>query len=387
MWDGFWHETRKATTRGRSRRAGQARPVGPRGRSRLPVPVGLAALAALLALGASGAAAAPFPSTAPPPGPALVLARLDSLLAAGQPQQAAPLALRAVERWGDDPLFGWQLTGRAGAALRAAGRATEALPLLERAAASHPGDSSLHHELGLTLGELGRRGRALAEFEQASTLDPAAVAPHFEAGRLRAALGDWRRARDEVERGRVLCGGCPEADRLLASLLLRAGQPAEALPPLRRLWETAPDSLVRRNLVGALAAAARDSDLLALVAATPPGARDRDDWRMAIQAEARRGEAGWALAALAVSDTVDSRRFPGDEAVFWAQAALNLLAVRDAAGALRAVDRALARAPGNAVYHHNRAAALAALGRDAEARRELATAAALGDSSAAPPGR
>ncbi len=384
MWDEFYHEEREASTRGRPCLVGA---VGRLPRSWSPVAGALVAVTALLALGASRSAAAPFPSTAPPPEPAIVLARLDSLLTVGQPQLAAPLALRAVERWGDDPLFGWQLAGRAGAALRAAGQAAEALPLLERAAASRPGDSALHHELGLVLGELGRRGRALAEFEEASTLDPTAVAPHFEAGRLRAALGDWRRARAEVERGRELCDGCPEADRLLASLLLRAGQPAEAVPALRRLWTAAPDSLVRRNLLGALAAAARDSDLLALVAGTPPEARTRDDWRLAVQAEARRGEAGWAQAALAVPETVTASRFPRDEALFWAQAALTLLAVRDAAGALLVMGRALALAPRSAVYHHNRAAALAALGRDAEARRELAAAAALGDSAAAPPGR
>jgi Flp pilus assembly protein TadD len=319
------------------------------------------------------------PSAEAPPArsAAVALARVDSFLAVGAPEQALPLAQRAFDRWGEDPLYGWQVMGRSGAALRAAGRPAEALPRLEQAVRLHPGDAGLHHQLGLTLSDLGRNGRALAEFEQAAGLEPRDPAPHLEAGRLRGVLGDWRRAGVELEVARGLCGGCPEADRLLGSVLMAAGRPADAVAPLARLWAAYPDSQVRHHLLGALAGAGQDSATLALVEGTPPGDRTRDDWRMAVQAEGRAGGARWSAAALAVGDSASPGRFPGDEALFWAQAALNLLAAGLPGEALQAADRALALDDGQAVFHHNRAAILVALGRQAEARRVLEAAGAL----------
>jgi Flp pilus assembly protein TadD len=305
------------------------------------------------------------------------LARLDSLLAAAAPELAVPLALQALARWGDDPLYGWQVQGRVGAVLRASGRPSEALPHLEQAVRRYPRKADLHHHLGLTLCDLGRHGRALAEFEQAADLDPDNPAPHLEAGRLRGALGDWRRARAELEIGRRLCGGCPEADRLLGSMLMAAGRPADAVEPLSRLWSAHPDSQVRHHLLGALAGAALDSATLALVESTPAGDRTGDDWRMAIQAEGRLGGARWAAAALAAADSAAAGRFPGSEALFWAQAALNLLTAGRPAPALLAMDRALALDGRQPVFHHNRAAILVALGRQAEARQSLVAARAL----------
>jgi Flp pilus assembly protein TadD len=318
------------------------------------------------------------PAAAEPMVPAAAaLARLDSLLAAGALERAVPLALRVIAQWGDDPLYGWQVHGRAGVVLRASDRPAEALPQLEQAVRLRPQDAGLHHQLGLALSDLGRSGRALAEFEQAADLDSGNPAPRLEAGRLRAALGDWRRARDELEIGRQLCGGCPEADRLLGSVLMAAGRPAEAVAPLLRLWAAYPDSQIRHHLLGALAAAAMDSATLALVEGTLPGSRTRDDWRMAVQAEGRLGGARWAAAALAMPDSSAPGRFPGSEAWFWAQAALNLLAAGMPAEALLAADRALALDGGRSVFHHNRAAILVKLGRQDEARRSLEAAGAL----------
>lgn len=337
-----------------------------------------ALLVVVLLMACAGVRAGSPPAVADGPGPAaLALARVDSLLAAGANGQAAALGLWAVARWGDDPLYGGQVQGRAGAALRLAGRPGEALVQLEQAVGLRPEDAGLRHELGLTLTDLGRIGRALAEFEQASVLDPLDPAPHLEAGRLRGSLGDWQGARAELAAGRRLCGGCPEADRLLASVLMAAGRPTGAVEPLQRLWAAQPDSLVRHHLLGALAGAGQDSATLALVEATLPRDRTRDDWRMAVRAEGRVGGSRWSTASLAAADSLAPARFPGDDAVFWGQAALNLLAAGVPSEALQAVDRALALDAGQAVLHHNRAAILAALGRHDEARRSLETARSL----------
>lgn len=309
--------------------------------------------------------------SAPPPAAREALARVDSLLAVGLPDQAAELALAGVRRWGKDPLYGWQLQGRAGAALVAAGRSREALTMLEPALQLNPRDAALHHQLGLALAALGRRGRALAEFDEAAALDPSAVAPRLEAGRIRGALGDWARARADLEAARRLCSGCPEADRLLGSMLLTAGRPGEAVAPLQRLWAARPSAEVRRHLLAALAGAGADSALLALVSATPCAQWTGDDWRMAVQSEGRLGGATWAGAALKAVADGDTTQVPVAEDVFWAQASLNLLAAGRADAALEAVDRALALVPDRSAYHHNRAAVLVALGRLDEARGAL----------------
>ncbi len=302
--------------------------------------------------------------------PGVALARVDSLVAAGQAAAAVPLALQARERWKDDPVFGWQVEARAGEACLAAGRGPESLPFLEQACRLRPTEGVLHHRLGTALAQMGRTGRALAEFEEAARLSPTDPAPFLEAGRLRAGLGDLGRARVAFEAARVACGGCPEADRLLGSVLLAAGKPAEAIAPLSRLWSVHPDSLVRRHLLAAFVGAQQDSAVLALVASTPAHQLDRDDWRMAVQAEGRVGGADWSSAAVAAPADRASR-FPSDDAVFWAQAARNLERSGRLDAALTAVDRAVALEPGRAVFLHNRAAILAALGRTGEAREAL----------------
>ncbi len=315
--------------------------------------------------------AGPAVARAPAPGQVgAVLARVDSLVAAGQAVAAVPLALQARERWREDPVYGWQVEARAGQALLSAGKGPEALPFLERASRLRPGEGVLHHRLGTALAGMGRTGRALAEFDEAVRLAPMDPAPLLDAGRLRAELGDVARACLAFEAARALCGGCPEADRLLGSTLLAAGRPADAIAPLSRLWSAQPDSLVRRSLLAALVTAHRDSAVLALVAAMPEGQRGRDDWRMAVQAEGGLGGASWAAAAVD-GPVGDPRRFPGDDAVFWAQASLNLQRVGRLPAALVAVDRAVALAPDRPVYLHNRAAILAALGRNDEARQAL----------------
>jgi Flp pilus assembly protein TadD len=50
------------------------------------------------------------------------------------------------------------------------------------------------------------------------------------------------------------------------------------------------------------------------------------------------------------------------------------LAAGDPAAALAGIDRAIGAAPSVAIYHHNRGAILAGLGREDEARQALAEA-------------
>lgn len=314
-----------------------------------------------------------------PRAPASSLATVDSLLAAGALPEAAKTALAALREWGNDPLYGWQLAGRAGTALVAAGRPLEAVAHLEAAIGAQPGDGALRHQLGLALAAAGRRGRALAEFEQAMALDPAAVAPRLEAARMRSALGDVDGAAHVLAAASDACGGCPAPDRLLATVMLAAGRPGQAVAPLQRLLAAGPDEEVRRTLLAALSQAREDSALLQLVAGREPSAWTADEWRQAVQAEARLGRAehaGQALALAAVQSPPAG--LPLGEDLFWANVAASLLAAGQPLRSLEAADRALALNPGQVVYLTNKAAALVALGRHDEARQVLAEARADG---------
>ena len=58
----------------------------------------------------------------------------------------------------------------------------------------------------------------------------------------------------------------------------------------------------------------------------------------------------------------------------WAMISEICLAADDPAAALTAIDRAIGASPTAAIYHHNRGAILAGLGREDEARQALAEA-------------
>lgn len=339
---------------------------------------GCRALAALLPLVLAGAA------DAAPRAPGALLAAVDSLLAVDSKSEAVDLALAALREWGSDPLYGWQLAGRAGTALVAAGRPAEAVAHLEAAIGAQPGDGSLRYQLGLALAAAGRRGRALAEFEQAIALDPSAVAPRLEAARVRSALGDVDGAARELASASVACGGCPAPDRLLATVMLAAGRPGQAVEPLQRLLQAGPDDEIRRTLLAALSQARGDSALLMLVDGREPAAWTADEWRQAVQAEARLGgatRAGRALDLAAVQPPPAG--LPLGEDLFWGNVAASLLAAGQPLRSLEAADRALALNPGQAVYLTNMAAALAVLGRHEEARRALEQARGDGAAGAA----
>jgi tetratricopeptide (TPR) repeat protein len=89
-----------------------------------------------------------------------------------------------------------------------------------------------------------------------------------------------------------------------------------------------------------------------------------------LQAERRLGRSERARTWVAeAAPRVADGWCPGHE--FWAIASEVCLAAGRDELALTAIDRALTLAPANAVYHHNRAAILLRLDREAEARLAL----------------
>jgi len=302
--------------------------------------------------------------------PALALA--DSLLGAGHADQALNLIEDLERRWGDDPLFGSQISEWRGVALLAVGRTDEALPLLEEAVARRPMSAGTHRNLALALAALGRRGRALAEYAQAAELAPRDAGHRLDHAHYLAEFGLWDGAAEEYRAASYLCDRCPAAERGWAVALLRAGRPDEALAPLLRLHRPAGDFEDLSLLVTAAQAAGRDSLLLAVLAGEPTARRDRGMFHAEVQAEGRLVGRPPSCSLAHVRE-LEAGRTPSPVAadpLFWGRVSLNLLEANEDAAGLVAADRAIELDPGNAVFRNNRVVLLTRLGRHEEARLE-----------------
>ena len=328
---------------------------------------GLIVVLALLAAASAGA----IPRDAARAQALAGLARVDSLLADGDADSAVAVARGLVRQLGDDPAWGWQIDGRLGVALLAAGQPAEAVPLLEDASRRQPRDPAPHRNLGAALLQLNRRGRALSEYQVAVELDPTDPDLRREYGQMLLAFRDLRRAGRELYAARELCGGCPELDQPLASYHLLAGQPAEAVPFLETVYGREPTAETRTTLLAALNDAGADSALAALIAAGPESGRSTDEWRLLVEAEGRLGQAVTArrMADLLPNEATLPAAIARDDR-FWGRVALDLIAVRAWEPALRAADHAVALAPASVVHRNNRVVILTALERHDEARAE-----------------
>jgi tetratricopeptide (TPR) repeat protein len=303
------------------------------------------------------------------------LARIDSLLEAGQ----AATAIREARRLGDqlagDPLYGWQIEGRLGLALLRDGNPAEALPYLEAVLRRNPNDHVLHRNFAAALLATGRKGRALTEFSLAVELAPYDYETRLEYGQVLAEFGDVQESRTQLEVARSLCPDCPEADRALAGILLEAGRYEAAVDPLRRIMDREPTPWARRSLSQALAGAGRDRELLDFLAARALNGLSAEEMNLVVEAEGRLGEADRSLACLRA--LTDPAALPGglDDGLltdhgFWGRVSLNLLESGHYNEGLEAADRAIKLDGGNVVYRNNRVVLLLKLGRPEEAARE-----------------
>jgi tetratricopeptide (TPR) repeat protein len=85
-----------------------------------------------------------------------------------------------------------------GMAMLAAGRATEAIPHLERALAIGPPEATFHNNLGLALWQAGRRAEAIAPFERALAMWPSHQMMRFNLGSALLQLGRVDAARAQL---------------------------------------------------------------------------------------------------------------------------------------------------------------------------------------------
>lgn len=121
-----------------------------------------------------------------------------------------------------------------------AGRADEAMPLLEQACASSPQDAAYSHNLGQAYLAIGRLQDAITAFDRAIWLDPASTDALFSAGIAhlsRAGPGDAETALTLLNKAQLRGLGSAELHHHLAVALLMTGRTDEAIAACRTAIE------------------------------------------------------------------------------------------------------------------------------------------------------
>jgi tetratricopeptide (TPR) repeat protein len=179
-----------------------------------------------------------------------------------------------------------------------------------------------------------------------------------------------RDALAQIRRARELCGDCPEALRGEVNFHLADGQLDAAAEALRALLARDPDPELRGLLSRTLWKGRDAAGVVAVLDTVPEAVMTAEELTLLLEADRELGRSERARRWVeGDADAVRRLTRPEDQA--WALLAEICLDGGDAGTALVAVDRAIALEPETALYHHNRAAILVALGREAEARAAL----------------
>jgi Flp pilus assembly protein TadD len=143
------------------------------------------------------------------------------------------------------------------------GRHAEAIPLLERALESSPGDAVVHNSLGSALAATGRLPGAVAQFRKATELSPDYPTAHNNLASALVDSGSLDEAIVEFRKALALNPDFTEAHSGLGGVLARKGRMDEAVPHLLKAVEQMPqDPAARTNLVLALSMAGRAQEAI-----------------------------------------------------------------------------------------------------------------------------
>jgi predicted Zn-dependent protease len=307
------------------------------------------------------------------------IARLDSLLAADRGDQAAAEAGRLLAAADLPPQIKAQVTQRRCVALQAAGRLQEALPVCEDAVLQEVADPANHQNLATCLQRLGQLGRAAGELEQALELAPERTDWRLQYARVLLDLGARRESQRQIEVAATECPDCPQVDRALADHALRTGQSQRAIAPLQRLTRAEPSPQLRERLAQACWDAGRPAGVDSALAEAPLESLSSLEITLLLQADRERKITDRARRLAPGGDEyarvpVGVRKNPQ----FWALVSELCLLGEDLPAALAAIDTAVALAPQDGRWHHNRAAVLVKLGREKDAAEALVRARLLG---------
>lgn len=301
------------------------------------------------------------------------LARIDSLLSAGDNGGAAQAAQDLLARHPGRGDLTWQAQERLGLALFRLGRGAEAVRHFEAAIRAAPESPSAHHNLATTLMALGQRGRGFAEYQEAVALAPEDWRTRLDYGQALLSYRQDEAAGRQLREADRICGGCPEVARAMAAWHLTRDDQAAALPLLEKAYAAQPARDLRRALALARLRTGSPAGARALLLPEWPQGLTAEELRLVLEADRALGD---PERASALPDLPEPPPGAADPLVWGLAGQICLESSRDGA-ALRALDRAIALDPNEAGFRHNRALALLRLGRETEAAAELARARAL----------
>jgi tetratricopeptide (TPR) repeat protein len=151
----------------------------------------------------------------------------------------------------------WLACNNLGRELLRQGRAEEAVPLLEEAAARGPISAEVLANLGAAYERLGRTADARAKYEAAIRADPGFAGAYFDLGEICLRLGEPRRAEEALRTAVRISPNSAAIRNDLGVALSRQGRFAEALnafqaaqrldPALADAWLNAGNALARLN--------------------------------------------------------------------------------------------------------------------------------------------
>jgi Flp pilus assembly protein TadD len=143
------------------------------------------------------------------------------------------------------------------------GQHAEAIPLLEKALESSPGDAVVHNSLGSALAATGRLTGAVAQYRKATQLSPDYPDAHNNLASALVQSGRPDQAIVEFQRALALKPDFAEAHSGLGGVLAQKGRTDEAIPHLLKAVEQRPQDLpARTNLVLALAMVGRAQEAI-----------------------------------------------------------------------------------------------------------------------------
>jgi Flp pilus assembly protein TadD len=138
------------------------------------------------------------------------------------------------------------------------GQHAEAVPLLEKALESSPGDAVVHNSLGSALAATGHLPAAVAQYRKATELSPDYPDAHNNLASALVQSGREDQAVVEFQKALALKPDFPEAHSGLGGVLAQKGRMDQAIPHLLKAVEQRPQDLpARTNLVLALSIAGR----------------------------------------------------------------------------------------------------------------------------------
>lgn len=222
------------------------------------------------------------------------------------------------------------------------GQSAEALRLAAEGLAAQPDDAVTQHRAGVVAKLCGRPDDALQRFLRAIELLPGFHFSLLEIGHIHAERDDLSEALRWYRNALVAEPGYPVSSYLVAQMERRLGRPEEACAVLDAAHACDPaDAMIVGELAATLIALRRDADLAALQSHLP---RDSE--------------------TLARFDAVLETILSDSDAAGWVCALVSDIRVRQGrvSEALAAIERAVAVAPGEAVYEAKRRALRGRLG-------------------------